>query len=347
MRAKPGSLCFVFALLLTFLTISILLDVTYASDEYTRLAQANTSGEVREFHLTAPANLGGTVTLQVGEDDQCSVDLECWARAKNRKIAEEFTELVEMYLEAQEGVVTLRLVTPRGAPWEETDYAVRASLDIYVPPDIIVETKTRHFDLDISGPFERVDIRNSYGEIQLVDVSEKTTIDGSYAKVEAENILGSLDIETSYNSITVRDADTKGGKAFLKTTYGKIEVDDFVGQLDASTEYNPIHCSDLTLVEGESHIKTVYSTIDLELVEMEECGLFVTNSYGNINLTVPEDLSAHLRFSVGRGGTINTNRILIRPLVLDKTRLEGICGDGDSNIGVQVNGIGRILLEGR
>ena len=347
MRAKPRRRCFFFIPILILLSIHSLSTVTIASDEYTRTAKANTSGEVTEFRLTGPSNLGGSLTLQVGEEDQCSVDLECWARARNRKMAKGFTELVEMFLETENGVVTLRLTTPRKAPWEGTDHAIKANLDVYVPPDIAADIRTKYFEMEISGPFTRVGIRNSYGEVRLVDVSEETTIDGSYTKVEAENIRGELDIETTYNSIRVEDIDTKGGEAYLKTTYGEIEVANLVGTLDASTEYDPIHCSGLSLSGGESHIRTVYSKIELEIDQMEDCGLSVSNSYGNIDLTVPEDLSAHLRLSVGRGGTINTRRILIKPIVLDKTRLEGICGDGDSKIGLQVNGIGKILLEGR
>ena len=347
MRAKPRRRCFFFIPILILLSIHSLSTVTIASDEYTRTAKANTSGEVTEFRLTGPSNLGGSLTLQVGEEDQCSVDLECWARARNRKMAKEFTELVEMFLETENGVVTLRLTTPRKAPWEGTDYAIKANLDVYVPPDIAADIRTKYFEMEISGPFTRVGIRNSYGEVRLVDVSEETTIDGSYTKVEAENIRGELDIETTYNSIRVEDVDTEGGEALLKTTYGEIEVVSLVGTLDVSTEYDPIHCSGLSLLGGESHIRTVYSKIELEIDQMEDCGLSVSNSYGNIDLTVPEDLSAHLKLSVGRGGTINARGILIKPLVLDKTRLEGICGDGDSKIGVQVNGIGKILLEGR
>jgi hypothetical protein len=339
--------CFFFIPILIVLSIHCLSTVTMASDEYTRTAQANISGEVTEFRLTGPSNLGGSLTLQVGEEDQCSVDLECWARARNRKMAKEFTELVEMHLDTEDGVVTLRLTAPRDAPWEATDYAIKANLDIYVPPDIALETKTRYFDMDVSGPFKRVAVKNSYGEVQVADVSEETTIDGSYTKVQAENIRGELDIETTYNSIRVEDVDTEGGEAYLKTTYGEIEVTNLVGTLEASTEYDPIHCSGLNLLGGESHIRTVYSKIELEIDQMEDCALSVSNSYGNIDLIVPEDLSAHLRLSVGRGGTISTHGILIKPLVLDKTRLEGICGDGDSKIGLQVDGIGKILLEGR
>jgi hypothetical protein len=347
MRAKLRTCCPFFIPILILLSIHTLSSLSIASEEYTRTATANTSGEVTEFRLTGPSNLGGSLTLQVGEEDRCSVDLECWARAKNRKMAKEFTELVEMYLDTENGVVTLRLTAPRGAPWEGTDYAIKANLDVYVPPDIMVEIRTTYFDMEISGPLTGVDVRNSYGEVQVVDVSEETTIDGSYTKVAAENIRGELDIETSYNSISVSDVDTKGGEALLKTTYGEIEVEDLTGTLDASTEYDQIRCSALTLLGGESQIRTVYSKIELEIDRMEDCGLSASNSYGDISLTVPGDLSAHLRLSVGRGGTINTSGILIRPLVLDKTRLEGVCGDGDSKIGLQVNGIGEILLEGR
>jgi len=347
MRAKPTKCCSLFIAILILVSIHSLSTVTIASDEYTRTAKANTSGEVTEFLLTGPSNLGGSLTLQVGEEDQCSVDLECWGRARNLKMAKEFTELVEMHLETEDRVVTLSLTTPRKAPWEGTDYAIKANLEVYVPPDIAVEIRTKYFDMEISGPFRRVGVRNSYGEVQVMDVAEETTIDGSYTKVEAENIRGELDIETTYNSIRVEDVDTKGGEAFLKTTYGEIEVVNLVGTLDASTEYDPIHCSGLSLSGGENRIETVYSKIELEIEQMEDCGLSVSNSYGNIDLTVPDDLSAHLSLSVGRGGTINTRGILIKPLVLDKTRLEGVCGEGDSKIGLQVEGIGKILLEGR
>ncbi len=347
MSEKTKTRWFVCAALFFLFAAFCLSDKAFSSDEFTRVGQANTTGTIKEFHLTAPANLAGRVNLEVGEEDVCSVEFECWAEAKNSKMAKEFTELVELHLETVDEVATLTLSTPRDAPWEGTNYAIRVNLDVYIPPDIVLETKPSSFELDITGPLKKAYIKNRYGNVQLEDVSEETDISGSYIQVEVENIEGPLDIETSYNSIRVRDADTRDGRAYLKTTYGKIEVEQFTGQLEASTVYSPIHCSGLSLLEGENQIRTMYSTIDLEIDQMEDCGLFVTNSYGNINLTVPEDLSARLRLSVGRGGKINTDRILIRPLVLDKTRLEGICGDGESNIGLQVNGIGRIQIEGR
>ena len=330
------------------LALFILSDIAFAFERYTRSSQAKVSGKgVVEFHLTAPANLAGKINLQVGDEDVCLVEFECWAKAKNRKMAKEFTELVEMNLEREAEVVTLKLITPRGAPWEGTNYGIGVTLDIYIPPDMVVETKTSGFDLDISGPLKKVYIKNRYGDIQLEDVSEETNISGSYNKVDVEDLKGKVDIETSFNSIRVRDVDTKDSKAFLKTTHGKIRVEQFTGQLEATTSYDPIHAYDINLTGGKNEITTVHSKIDIELEDIKDCELHVKNTYGNINVEAPRNLSARLILTVGRGGKIHTNRILIKPLVLEKTRLEGICGEGDSEIELEIKGIGKILVEGR
>ena len=348
MRKKRKVLWFFYIVLVFLLGVFTSSDTAFAFERYTRTSQAKVSGEgVEEFHLTTPSNLTGEINLQVGDEDVCRVELECWAKAKNLKMAKKFTERVEMDLEVVDEVVTLKLSTPRGAPWEGTNYGIGVTLDIYIPPDMVVETKTSGFDLDISGPLKKVYISNRYGDIKLEDVSEETHITGSYNEVDVEDIEGELDIETSYNSIRVGDVNTKEGKAFLETSYGEIEVENFTGQLEANTVYSSIHGSDITLLGGTNEIKTVYSKIDLEFEEIKDCELYVKNTYGNINMVVPKDLSARLMLVVGRGGKIHTNGILIKPLVLVKTRLEGICGDGDSEIELDIGGIGKILVEGR
>jgi len=351
LRKKTKTSCFFYPTILFIIFLLGILsssDTVLAFEQYTHTSQAEISGKgVEEFHLIAPANLGGKINLQVGDDDICHVEFECWAKAKNRKMAKEFTELVEIYLEKEVEVVTLKLITPRGAPWEGTNYGIKATLDIYIPPDIIVDTRTRHFHLDVSGPLKKVFIENDYGEILLSDVSEETNVSGTYNKVEVESVEGKVDIETSFNSIRLRDVDTKGNRAFLRTTHGKIEVERFTGQLEATTLYSPIHASDISLTDGENEIKTVHSKIDLELEDIKDCELYVNNSFGNINVAASRDLSARLTLTVGHGGKIETNGILIKPLVLEKTRLEGICGDGDSEIELDIKGIGKILVEGR
>jgi hypothetical protein len=339
----PFLLCFSIFLLLFENTSA----TAASSEEYTRSASGNVAGEIKKLQLYTPGNLGGAVTIQTGEDEVCLVDMQCWARAKNQKMAQEVTELVEMKLDMTDQVVTLRLTTPRSAPWEGTDYGIKATLEVYVPSDIVVETKTRGFVLDISGPLDEVSVESDFGEIRLTEVSDRTEVSGTYNKVELENLRGQVDVETSYNSIRAVDIDTQGRMATFQTSYAGIRVEDLTGQLRAATSYAPVQVSGLELIGGRNQITTVHDRIDVSLTGMEESQLVLTNTFGDVDMQVPADLSVRLIFTVGSGGKIETDGILITPQVLQKIRLEGICGQGDSEIEADIQGIGRILLEGR
>lgn len=333
--------------ILPLLLFAIITTKVARSEEYTRSASGSVSGDIKKLQLYTPGNLGGAATILTGDDNECRVKLECWARARNLKMAQEFTELVEMKLDMIDQVVTLRLTTPRNAPWEGTDYGIKATLEVYVPEDIVVGTKTRSFALDISGPLEEVSVENDFGEITVTDISGRTDISGTYNKVELEDLQGQVDVETSYNSIRAVNIDTQEGMASLETSYASILVEDLTGQLRAVTSYAAIQVSGWELIDGRSQIATAHSRVDLGLTGMENSQLTVTNTFGDVNMQVPSDLSARLIFTVGNGGKIETNGILITPQVLQKTRLEGVCGEGDSEMEVDVQGIGRILLEGR
>ncbi|MFH1335110.1 MAG: DUF4097 family beta strand repeat-containing protein [Candidatus Zixiibacteriota bacterium] len=335
-------------ILIILLGILISSPIVLCSEEYTENSQAQVSAKgANGFRLITPANLGGQVYLEVWDEDDCLVKFKIWARADAQEKAKKFTDMVELELDREEEVVNLKLTTPHPAPWEGSNYGINATLYIFIPHNFTVETKTQAFDLDITGPITKIDIQNQYGNILVSDISEETSITATYGQVDVENVRGSLNVETSYNSISVRNVDTKDEKALLKTSYGKIDVERFEGQLEASTVYSPIDASDITLIDGKNEFKTVYSKIDLDITEMKDAQLYVQNTYGNVNLVVPEDLSARLKFTVGRGGKIITRGIIIRPTVLNQTSLEGICGKEESEIEVDINGIGQIQLEGK
>lgn len=342
----PSPLVFlVFVFVPAFFCLS---PITYAIGDYTATSQSKISvGGADRFILTAPANLGGQIYLEVWDEEDCQVKSKIWAKANTSEKAKQFTDMVDLELERNEDLVTLKMTTPHPAPWEGSNYGIEVSLYIFLPHNFSVETKTQGFDLDLSGPFTKVDVLNKYGDIQVSDVSEETNIAGAYDQVEVKNIQGEMNIETSYNSILAQDVDTKDNQANLKTSYGKINVERFEGQLEANTVYSNIYASDITLRGGRNEIKTVYSKIELDLTEIEDATLFINNTYGNIDVVASPDLSARLLLTVGRGGKIHANGIIIQPTELNKTTLEGICGDGDSEIEISIEGIGQIDLEGR
>jgi len=320
----------------------------HGDEEYTSSGQLQISTRGAEkLLINAPSNLGGSINLRVWEEDRCLVEFECWARANTEKKAKDFVDLVDLNLDREEDLIQLTLFAPRPAPWEGANYGIRANLDIFIPEDFILKTTTVGFDLDIRGPLAKVDIDSKYGTVLVSDVSDDTRIGGPYNKVNLEDIRGDLKVNTTYNSIYARNVDTKKGKAFFKTVYGKIDLEDIRGQIEVETIYSPIYALGVSLLGGINKIQTVYSKIDLELEEIEDSELYVKNTYGNVNISFPKDISARLTLTVDRGGKIHTTGFLVTPTVLKKTRLEGICGEGESKIEVDIDGIGKILLEGR
>jgi hypothetical protein len=342
------ALCLLPVTLISLLCILVASPVVVRAEEFSESSQAKVSAQgASEFRLTTPSNLGGQVYLEVWDEEDCQVKFTIWARANSTEQAKIFTDKVDFELDREEEVVDLKLITPHPAPWEGSNYGINATLYIFIPHHFTVVTKTQAFDLDITGPIPTLNIQNQYGKIQVSDISEETKISSTYGQVDAENIRGVLNVETSYNSISVRNVDTDDEKAVLKTSYGKIDVEKFEGQLEASTVYSSIDASDIVLRDGRNEFNTVYSKIDLDIAELQDAQLYVQNTYGNVNLTVPEDLSARLKFTVGRGGKIITRGIIIQPTVLNQTTLEGICGEEESEIEVDINGIGQIQLEGK
>jgi hypothetical protein len=348
MKSRILALCLLPVTFISLLCILVAIPVIVRSEEYSASSQSKVSAKgASEFRLTTPPNLGGQVYLEVWDEDDCQVRFTIWARAKSTEQAKKFTDMVDFELDREEEVVDLKLTTPHPAPWEGSNYGINATLYVFIPRDFTVKTQTQAFDLDITGPIPTLDVQNQYGKIQVSDVSEQTTISSTYGQVDMENIKGAINVETSYNSISLRNSATDGEKAYLKTSYGKIDVEKFEGELEANTVYSTIDASEVTLRDGKNEFKTVYSRIDLDVAEMQDAQLYVQNTYGNVNLTVPEDLSASLKFTVGRGGKITTRGIIIRPTVLNQTTLEGTCGEEESEIEVDIDGIGQIRLEGK
>ncbi|MFQ6031887.1 MAG: hypothetical protein ACE5K2_03105, partial [Candidatus Zixiibacteriota bacterium] len=215
-----------------------LVQLDYGDEEYSSSSEAKVSTKgAKELHINTPNNLGGSINLEVWEEDNCLVKFECWARADTKRKAKDFVNLVDLNLDREEDQIQLRLSTPHPAPWEGTNYGIKANLDIFIPEDFILKTKTCSFDLDIRGPLKKVNIENKYGKTRLKYITENTRIEGPYNKVDIENIEGELKVNTTYNSIYARNVDTKGGRASFKTIYGKIDLEDIRGEIDAETIY--------------------------------------------------------------------------------------------------------------
>lgn len=280
----------------------------------------------------------------------------------------------------------LRVLTPIRAPWEGSNYSAGVNFEISVPENFKIESRNSYSAIRLYGPFSDVRVDNEYGPIKVKDVKGRLVVKTSHSEVELSRIEGEISVETSYsgiqasrliigenpgyfetsygdillddikgsveaftsyNSITASDIDAGSGSVVLKTSYGKIGAENINGELVCETSYNPIDLGNVSLTHGVNMIETKYSPVNLDIKSIDEAQLFVNNTYGSINISLISDMSARLILNVDEGGRIHTSGFSIKPLVMERNRLEGIVGDGQAKIELNVNGIGEINIKGR
>lgn len=282
--------------------------------------------------------------------------------------------------------IRLRVLSPTRAPWEGKASGIRVKLLITVPHNFAIESSNSYSQIGLIGPLGDISINNEYGAVSAQDIKGEVSIKTSYSDVSLSNIQGDIDIQTSYSSITARDiviSDNPGlfetsygriilenikgpleantsydsivasnleageGSIILRTNYAKIKAENISGELICETSYSPVELTNINFTHGINNIETRYSPINLELFKIDDAQLIINNTYNNINLSLPKDISARLTLAVDRGGKIHTLGIPIKPLVMEKTRLEGLVGDGRSQLELNVDGIGEINIETR
>ncbi|TET66732.1 MAG: hypothetical protein E3J45_06055 [Candidatus Zixiibacteriota bacterium] len=360
---------------------------TFAYEKYVKSGTLKVSeGRMKLFSVTTPDNITGDLLVETWKGKQVEVQFELVAKAKSEKEAKRFTEVVDITLDHEGGEVSLRVKSPSRAPWRGGDRSVRLTLEVHLPAGMKIESRTAYFDLDLEGPFGEVTVDNDYGSVILRRARGKTDIRTSYDKIVLEKIEGELHAESSYGSISVTGVDAKGEEIVLEssygsiaienvkgkvaastsygkikavdvdagdsplsfeTSYGKIELENVKGQLSAETSYQKIIASNVTLTGGSNRLETVYSKISVDFAEIRDSHLSISNKYSDIEVTLPKNTSTRMVATVDSGGSIHASNFPITPTLLDRTRLEGIAGDGKSTIEMNIDGIGTIEVVGK
>jgi len=360
---------------------------TCAYEKYVKSGALTVSeGRMELFSVTTPDNITGDLLVETWNGKQVEVQFELVAKAKSEKEAQRFAEMVDLTLDQEDEEISLQVKSPSRAPWRGGDRSVRLTLKVHLPAGMKIESRTSYFDLNLEGPFGEVTVDNDYGSVTLRQAKGDVSIRTSYDEIILEKIEGRLGAESSYGNISVTDVDAKGEEIILessygsitienvkgkvaastsygkikavdvdagdsplsfKTSYGKIELENVKGQLSAETSYQKIIASNVTLTGGSNRLETVYSKISVDFAEIRDSHLSISNKYSDIEVTLPKNTSTRMVATVDSGGSIHASNFPITPTLLDRTRLEGIAGDGKSTIEMNIDGIGTIEVVGK
>ena len=286
------------------------------------------------------------MTVSVADQKEISLVYHNQARAASRSRAIDYIDLLTASLETLPDTIRLELRAPNPAPWEGSVEAAMIDAELVVPAGFSVEMEATYYDLVARGPLGGVEVASSLGRMDIADVDGILTVSTKNRRVKLQNISGDISASTTNSTLTASAIDGSGGAALFRNDGGDIEIDGFTGRINVRNSYGRTVIRDFAPSGDGNFIRSASGPISLDLVAMPQGQLVVKNRYEDIELTVPDTLSADYSLSVGEDGEIEAIGLAFTTDLVERNRLSLSSGSGLAKIICSIEGKGNIYLRG-
>lgn len=203
---------------------------------------------------------------------------------------------------------------------------------------------------------EAVDItlHTSSGDVRLEDATcTRAALDSQYGDIALARVSGSVEVKTSSGSV---DASVVGGNsAKLESGYGDVQLREFTGDAVATSSSGSVT---LTKVRGTCDARSGYGEVKIDGVltqvtsSSQSGSVRVTaqpgskpaaewsleSGYGNVVLTLPNDIGFDLSVKTGYGDLDIDVPVLVEAGALkDKRSIRGKVGEGGQRISLKTS----------
>ena len=303
-------------------------------------------GSVRDVVIQSANNLSGSLTIRAGEEDAVLITYTKRAKAVDRSMATDFIDLIDVTLDVLPTRISVKLRAPNPAPWSGTDYSGSVQAELILPPGSRIDIESPLYDVTAQGPFEEVIIPESLGRLEITEVTGRVMVASVNRRVLLENITGEISASTSNSSLRAVNIDTRDHQAKFRNTGGDIRIENFVGGINAKNSYGRITILDFEPRGQSNFIRGSSGPITLEISRMTEGQLVVANRHEDIDISVPDSISAYLTLAVDQDGLIEATHFPFVSDLVQRDRLSLIAGEGDVDISGTVRGKGNIYIRG-
>jgi len=336
-------------LMLTFPTILFGQEVFETSEgtfSTGKLAHKMEIGTTNRLLIRAAANLPGSLTLKTSKVKEVNITYYKKARAGDKKLAIDYIDLIAVVLDKTPEALRLEMRAPNPAPWGgDTDWGM-VEAEITVPEKCFVEMEAPLFDISAVGPFQGIVILSSLGKVDVSNVLERLDVTTSNRKVNVSDISGAISISTSNASLVARNLVAIDKRCEIENEHGDIRIDGFTGELNVESSYGRVNISSFKVRGKRNVIRGMSGPIALEINEVSDAQLRITNRYEDVELTLPENASATLSLAVDEGGKIELSNLNVKPELIEQNRMNLVAGKGASIITSSVRGSGNIYVRG-
>ncbi len=268
------------------------------------------------------------------------------AKADSRSKAIDFIDLIAVDLDKIPDGVRLQLRAPNPAPWSETDFSGSVVVSVSVPPGTSLEIDAMFFDVNATGPFADVLVPSSLGRIEVSDINGRCHLVTANRRVVVENVVGRVSAETTNSTLTAVNIRSFDDLSSFRNSGGDIRIDGFTGELNVRNTYGRIEIFDYEPIGRNNVIRGRAAPVVLELRRISDAQVVLNNRLEDIDISVPDDLSAVLSLAVEEDGRIDVNNLKFRTDLVQKDRLSIVSGKGDSFISGSISGRGNIYVRG-
>ncbi len=297
--------------------------------------------------IESASTLEGTVHVTTDKGTTVRATYHKKARTESKSKAIDYIDLIGLSFSKSPQGARIQMRAPNPAPWQERSEAGMVDLELTVPEGSYLEFDARQFNLDIEGPVSGVVVPSSLGRIDIVDVDGVVDVSTANQKVSLENIVGEISVVTSNARIDATNLKSRGTPGSFRNDGGDIMIEDYTGEISARNNFGRISIVGLTPMGTKNYIRGLSEPVLVEIVDMQNARLTVTNQYEDIDLVVPRSISALISLAVEEGSTIEATNLLVKPDLVESNRLYLMSGDGESTLTGSIQGRGNIYIQGR
>jgi len=199
-------------------------------------------------------NSHGKIEIQGTEEQTITIDFQKKIWRKNEEKAKEVADKLKMIVDKDEN--RIRISTNRN---EFRRKNFDTNFKISIPKDMDIDLENSYGIVKASDVGE-VKIYNRHGEVILSEISGKLDIHNSYEDVEIEDVESSCWIESKHSTVLVKNV--KGGLK-IDHSYGKILLEDISQDVEIESPHTEIFVNGL---KGKVDIQNSYEKITLQNV---------------------------------------------------------------------------------
>jgi len=303
-------------------------------------------GPQKQLLIKSAVNLSGILTIKTAEQKEIYIIYTKQSRTDSWSKAMDYIDLISVSLNMKTDKVRLELRAPNPAPWQVDIESGVVEAELVIPYGFEVVIEATYFDVFANGPFKEVIINSSLGRHDISAVTDLLKINTANRRVNISDIAGDIAVTTSNAPLVVSDVKNVKGQAVFRNDGGDIKIDGFIGGINVKNSFGQIKIERFQPQGQSNYIRGFSGPVILEIDKMNEGQLVVTNRYEDIDLTVPNELSAFYSMVVDDEGEIEVVNVPFTVDLVRRNRLNLTTGEGEVEISGTVRGKGNIFIRG-